>query len=68
MASRELDEHNEAYDNSVNTRIWNKASRQVNGDMTETLRLVVKGGYIDLIRTHNLAGDGLTRPRKRRVA
>jgi hypothetical protein len=60
MASRELDEHNEAYDEMVNRRLWREANRNI--------VLIKRQAYRELIRTHNLDGDGMTRPRKRRIA
>jgi hypothetical protein len=64
MASRELDEHNEAYDDMVNRRLWAEAVRQGKYPVMTAKHMA----YRELIRTHNLDGDGLTRPRKRRVA
>jgi hypothetical protein len=60
MASRELDECNEAYNDMVNRRLW----REANGNVMR----IKRQAYRELVRTHDLAGDGLTRPRKRRVA
>jgi hypothetical protein len=68
MASRELDEHNEHYTNTVNNRIWNMKLRAAMNDIDRAIDNVRDYNYRELIATHNLDGDGLTRPRKHRVA
>jgi hypothetical protein len=64
MASRELDEYNEAYDDVINRRLFLCAIRKGKCPVA----VAKHEAYRDLVRTHNLDGDGLTRPRKVRRA
>jgi hypothetical protein len=68
MASVELDEHNFSYNERENARIWNNALRKAGSNRRVALRSVITSNYRGLIATHNIDGDGLTRPRKHRRA
>jgi hypothetical protein len=64
MASRELDELNEAYEDSVNTRMWNAALRVTKGDKAKALDRTKRDAARELNRAYEVDYHGVYRPRK----